>query len=283
MNFSIPEVVSDFFTDDLRFFIKSSRNGFREFKNMNQARYTLATVAGEYELRVPVPLGARPGAVSQERLHGFKSLDRQWLENPAEVARCAIDVLLATSAMPVEAIPWSSSPEIVSVDIGLIRNSNSLHNLAQKALVDDDIRRVVAEPLPEFSGDAFVHGDFKPDNLMIAPDRSVVAVIDWENAGIGAPELDAASLIAGLIYVSVRSAVKADGTEWKNLTELLNHVGSVERAWVAKTENANAFRLALAKYLFIRLCGYYNDVEQDDRCAFILKKLIKKTWGLPLV
>lgn len=283
MNFSIPAVISDFFTDDRRFFIKSSSNGLREFKNMNQARHALATVAGEYELRVPVPLGARADAVSQERLYGFKSLDRQWLENPAEVARCAIDVLLVTSAMPVETISWRSSPETVNVDIGLIRSSNSLHNLAQKALVDDDIRRVVAEPLPEFSGDAFVHGDFKPDNLMIAPDQSVVAIIDWENAGIGAPELDAASLIAGLIYVSVRNSVKVDGTEWENLTKFLNHVGSVERAWVEKTENVDGFRLALAKYLFIRLCGYYNEVEQDDRCAFILKKLIRKTWGLPLV
>ena len=250
--------------------------------NMNQARHTLSTVAGGYELRVPIPLGACAGTVSQERLHGFKTLDKRWLENPAEVARCVIDVLLETSVMPVDTITWSSSPEIIDVDINLIRNANSLHNLAQKALIDDGIRRVVAAPLPEFAAGAFVHGDFKPDNLMIALDRSVVAVVDWENAGIGAPEFDAASMIAGLIYVSVRSTVKTDSTEWKYLTELLNHVGTIEKALVTKMEETNAFRLALAKYLFIRLCGYYNDVEQDDRCAFILKKLIKKTWDLSL-
>lgn len=246
---------------------------------MDQARHTLSANAGKYELTVPIPLEACAEAISQERLIGFESLGKQWLVQPEAVARCSIDVLLAMSAMPAESISWYSLPEIANVDISLIRKANSLHNLAQNALTDDGIRKVVAEPLPTVDGYAFIHGDFKPDNLMISLDRPVIAVVDWENAGIGVPDFDAASLIAGLIYVSVRSAVKAECTEWDNLADLFSHIGTIERAWITRAKKASDFRLAVAKYLFVRLCSYYNEVEQDDRCAFILKKLIKKTWN----
>lgn len=59
------------------------------------------------------------------------------------------------------------------------------------------------------SAEHFVHGDFKPDNLLItrAPEVPAVHVIDWELAGCGDPVEDLAALSAGLFAVALQSRV----------------------------------------------------------------------------
>lgn len=267
-------VAGDPITDDHRFFSKISRDGNREATNMLHARRTLGLRKGSRDLRVPLPLRSDVHHLTQERLVGFQSLDGHWLRNPALAARCCVEVLLSVSTLSKEGVSWKASPEVKNVSIELIHNANLLHHLAQKALNDRVICKVVAEPVPTPPPETFVHGDLKPDNLMIVSDGSSLAIVDWENAGVGNSDCDAASLIAGLIYVSVRSTVRRDGTEWDELRKFLNHIETVRSAWLAESQNSEAFRILLAKYLFIRLCGHYSELEQEDRCAFILKKFI---------
>src|SRR6185503_11804329 len=50
--------------------------------------------------------------------------------------------------------------------------------------------------VPEESGDAILHGDFRLGNLMLAPPGRVAAVLDWELATIGDPLLDVGYFLA---------------------------------------------------------------------------------------
>jgi len=274
-----PEGVSGNAADELRYFVKNSHNGIREYENMKYARNTLASATSLCELKIPESIKAEKNVIKQEFLHGYKTLDKQWLEDPAKTRRYVLELLLQISMMPSGTITWNSCPETTGVDSQLIYNSNLLHYLVQKTLDDDKIFRIVSEPNPHESVVRFIHGDFKPDNLMVTSNLSVIAVVDWENAGLGCPENDAASLIAGLLYISVRSTVKINETDWKKLNEFFKHISFIEKAWLGKNKNTKTFRILLSKYLFTRLCGYYNEVEQDDRCAYILKKLMIRTWN----
>lgn len=249
---------------------------------MNYARSTLASATSLCELKIPETIKVEKNVIKQEFLHGYKTLDKQWLENPEETSRYVLELLVNISMMPSGNITWDACPETKGVDSQLIYNSNLLHYLAQKTLDDDNVFRIVSEPTPHSSVRRFIHGDFKPDNLMVTSDLSGISVVDWENAGLGYPENDAASLIAGLIYVSVRSTVKINETDWKKLYEFFKHISFIEKIWLEKNKNTKMFRVLLSKYLFTRLCGYYNEVEQDDRCAYILKKLMTKTWNQSL-
>jgi len=48
----------------------------------------------------------------------------------------------------------------------------------------------LAAAIPEQQGAAIVHGDYRLDNLMVADDGSVVAVLDWELCTLGDPLAD---------------------------------------------------------------------------------------------
>jgi aminoglycoside phosphotransferase (APT) family kinase protein len=50
--------------------------------------------------------------------------------------------------------------------------------------------------VPEESGDAILHGDFRLGNLMLAPPGRVAAVLDWELATLGDPLLDVGYFLA---------------------------------------------------------------------------------------
>jgi len=56
----------------------------------------------------------------------------------------------------------------------------------------------LAEHLPEESGVALIHNDFKYDNVVLDPDdpRRIVAVLDWEMATVGDPLLDLGTSLA---------------------------------------------------------------------------------------
>ncbi len=57
--------------------------------------------------------------------------------------------------------------------------------------VIDEVHAALAASLPPESGPAgLVHGDHRFDNCVLGPDRSVVAVLDWELATLGDPVAD---------------------------------------------------------------------------------------------
>ncbi|WP_459612900.1 aminoglycoside phosphotransferase family protein [Corynebacterium urogenitale] len=272
----LPAVAGKHLADGRKVFVKESRNGLREFDNISHVRRAICERGFEEKIRVPAPLEAYPDSIVQERLLGFRTFAKAWLIDPAKTARRIMDALALISELPSKGIDWIACPEVADIDLALLRRSNTLHHLSQHALQDEKIREIVAIPLNLPRPTSFVHGDFKPDNILVSENWEDIAIVDWENSGLGHPDLDVASLLAGLTFVSVRSVVKEKGTEWKRLSAFLRHVDVIEKSWISGMGDPIAFHSALVKYLFIRLCGYYNEVEQDDRCAYILKVLMKK-------
>lgn len=60
----------------------------------------------------------------------------------------------------------------------------------------EQLRDRLTAVLPESSAASVVHGDYRFDNLLLAPDRSdVVAVLDWEMATLGDPLADLGLLL----------------------------------------------------------------------------------------
>ena len=49
---------------------------------------------------------------------------------------------------------------------------------------------------PEYSSVAFIHNDFKFDNMVIREDASVAAILDWEMATVGDPLMDLGTTLA---------------------------------------------------------------------------------------
>jgi aminoglycoside phosphotransferase (APT) family kinase protein len=61
----------------------------------------------------------------------------------------------------------------------------------------EETHRLLSENVPEQQGVAIVHGDYRLDNAIAAPDgRSIAAVVDWELCTLGDPLAD-----LGLLYV----------------------------------------------------------------------------------
>lgn len=242
---------------------------------MTHVRRHIIAQCSEKKIIVPTPLAAEIDLISQDKLEGFETLDKAWLRNPSNTLKYILEVLPLISSIPARKIYWPSIPEITNVDCTLIQKCNTLHYLAQEALSDEKIRMVVAAPLFTPTNTQFIHGDFKPDNLLISKNGSSTALVDWENSGIGHPDFDLASLLAGLIFVSVRSVVKEDDTDWISLNKFLKNLDFVAKTWMQSKSCSDHFHIILAKYLFVRLCGYYNEIEEDDRCAFVMKTLLK--------
>jgi aminoglycoside phosphotransferase (APT) family kinase protein len=76
--------------------------------------------------------------------------------------------------------------------------------------VVDEIARRLEGDVPRTQRVAVVHGDYRLDNVMFAPDlSSVAAVVDWELSTLGDPLADVGLL---LTYTEVASAVLGLGT-----------------------------------------------------------------------
>lgn len=60
-----------------------------------------------------------------------------------------------------------------------------------------ELVRIEKQWIPNAAGDTLVHGDLRPDNLIIYDDR--VLVVDWSHATCGAPWQDIADLIPHMI------------------------------------------------------------------------------------
>lgn len=67
----------------------------------------------------------------------------------------------------------------------------------QRATPDiDAAHALLAERVPPQRRDAIVHGDFRLDNCVLAPDGAVRAVVDWEICALGDPLADLGVLLA---------------------------------------------------------------------------------------
>lgn len=115
-----------------------------------------------------------------------------------KLSHSAIDVLLALHALELN-------------DSGLITLGKPEGYVARqvagwaerymKAQTDDipelnDAFEWLSRNQPEHSSVAFIHNDFKYDNMVIREDASVAAVLDWEMATVGDPLMDLGTTLA---------------------------------------------------------------------------------------
>src|SRR4029078_11785171 len=61
--------------------------------------------------------------------------------------------------------------------------------------VIDDVHRRLSERIPEQGPATIVHGDYRPDNLILSADGEIAAVVDWELCTLGDPLADVGMLM----------------------------------------------------------------------------------------
>ncbi len=98
----------------------------------------------------------------------------------------------------------------------------------------DNLERLVVweqDAPAAMAGDALVHGDLRADNVMIDPDHSLVWLIDWPHASVGAPWLDLACMLPSVALQGggdpasiFRSHVLSDGVSDDELRAVLSGV-----------------------------------------------------------
>jgi aminoglycoside phosphotransferase (APT) family kinase protein len=54
----------------------------------------------------------------------------------------------------------------------------------------EETHRLLSARVPEQQGVAVIHGDYRLDNMIVAPDGSIAAVVDWELCTLGDPLAD---------------------------------------------------------------------------------------------
>lgn len=67
-----------------------------------------------------------------------------------------------------------------------------------------------------------LHGDYRLDNLMFAPDRSSVTVVDWQTLAVGLPARDLAYFVATSVEPDARADIEDDALQAYH-AELLRH------------------------------------------------------------
>lgn len=70
------------------------------------------------------------------------------------------------------------------------------HSLSRTVPPLDELRVRLAKQVPDESGAAIVHGDYRLDNLLVDEDDEITAVLDWEMATVGDPLTDVGLLLA---------------------------------------------------------------------------------------
>jgi hypothetical protein len=76
--------------------------------------------------------------------------------------------------------------------------------------------------LAEPSRFSVLHGDYRLDNLMFAPDRSTVTVVDWQTLAVGLPARDLAYFVATSVEPDARAGIEDDAVRAYH-EELLRH------------------------------------------------------------
>jgi aminoglycoside phosphotransferase (APT) family kinase protein len=109
----------------------------------------------------------------------------------------ALDVLLALHRAPVRAADVAARRPAAAVRDETARpgaaagldGSAHARIAALRGAVDGDILDALGARAPACPAATWVHGDFRPSNLVVRDGR-IVAVLDWEMAGVGDPARD---------------------------------------------------------------------------------------------
>lgn len=105
-----------------------------------------------------------------------------------------VDTLIALHQVDYRAIGLEGFGKPVGYLARQLERMNQLWGLARTREIPeiDEVGKWLQENLPEQSGESIVHGDYKLDNVILAPDSParIVAVVDWEISTIGDPLAD---------------------------------------------------------------------------------------------
>ena len=200
---------------------------------------------------------------------------------PAEVrpavAASTVDTLAALHAQDVDAIGLASLRRPGSfVERQLRRWHRQVHASAVPDLsVIDAAHDALAAAVPQ-GGEAVVHGDFRPGNLLYGPDGAVRAVLDWELASIGDPLVDLGWLLATWTQDGDTAPAATDGPTtaggFGTRAELLERYAEASGADLAGIEYYVAFArwraACIAAGVHTRYAaGVMGDQEHDAEAA----------------
>jgi aminoglycoside phosphotransferase (APT) family kinase protein len=121
----------------------------------------------------------------------------------ARLSRAMVDVLADLHAIDPEAVGLAGFGRPEGFMARQVRRWGKQLDSSRSRDVEgiDELRESLAASVPESSGAAIVHGDYRLDNLLVAgpsdPDAlQVRAVLDWEMATLGDPLADLGLLLA---------------------------------------------------------------------------------------
>jgi aminoglycoside phosphotransferase (APT) family kinase protein len=173
-----------------------------------------------------VHAGGSPPFLALERLDGWRSLDELFTlapEHDEALARALGAALAEVHRAPLPAGLPHAFPRIPELD--------DLDPAAAAALPGEMLVLVaelqssagLAEALAALAArphePAFVHGDAKLDNVLAAPDRPAVRLVDWELGGSGDPAWDVGSACGDYLFRWLRSARLAAGRTLRSWLE----------------------------------------------------------------
>lgn len=237
--------------------LKKMRDAYEANKNRNN------------NIKIPTPILATNRRLIQCRVQNATSLDSLWLSNRAR-AITALSEVWKYTIENTNTVLYEAEPEIKGLGRKIYSEIYKHHNLVQSIVSEGRIdHAVLINEIPE-NRDQYIHGDLKPDNILVT-ESDEVYIVDWERAGMGDRELDQASLVAGLLYTSIFSSVKKNNTDWEYIEKSFEDIQKSNKA----LENDDRLSQRVSQYLAVRALGHIQSIEQVDRCAEILLRISK--------
>jgi aminoglycoside phosphotransferase (APT) family kinase protein len=133
-------------------------------------------------------------------LHGPSWCDPTWLE-------------LSAVAMPK---PGDEAAAKGLGDVSAMAADITIDKLGDRMSADDreTLRATMALVTPWLLAEperfALMHGDYRLDNMLFDPDRTRIAVVDWQTLGVGLPARDLAYFAATSLTPEVRREIEHD-------------------------------------------------------------------------
>jgi hypothetical protein len=149
------------------------------------------------------PAEARLAVEALAGLHGPSWCDPRWMD-------------LAAIAMPK---PGDDDAAKGLGDISRMAADIVIDRLGAKISAEDQETLVAAMSLvtpwlmAEPKRYALMHGDYRLDNMLFDPDRTRIAVVDWQTVGVGLPGRDLAYFTATSLEPEVRAEAERDLVE----------------------------------------------------------------------
>lgn len=236
---------------------------------LNKQRDAHAAYENNRYINIPTPVSATDHRLIQHRIQDATPLSTLWLSDRQRAIH-AVSNLWNFTIQNSHKVSYTSSPEISGLDKTLYSELYNHHHLVQRIITQGRIDHAALGNSNKLQHDIFIHGDLKPDNILVT-DEDEVYIVDWERAGMGERKVDQASLAAGLLYTSIFASVKKKSTNWEFISQSFNDIQTITGLIIPNSVISHR----VAQYLAVRAMGYVQSTEQIDRCSEILLRASK--------